>query len=128
MKPEVDAAIAELRDYYNGRVDISALPDGSAKILVRDLPLAGGPYVQQETWFGFTITYLHPYADIYPHFVRPDLTRRDGQPFGQSFQVGRDFYGQPATMLSRRTSLFGPEHPMNAKLKLEKVLQWLISP
>jgi hypothetical protein len=127
MKPEVEAAVAELQKYYSDRVGVTPLPDGGAKILISGVALAGGPFLQSETWFGFTITFLHPYADIYPHFVRPDLARRDGAQLNSPIHAGRDFYGQPAVMVSRRTKLCNSEHPMNAVLKLEKVLQWLIS-
>jgi hypothetical protein len=127
MKPAVEAAVVELRARFDGRVEASELGDGSAKVVVTGMSLEGGPFVQSDTWCGFTITFLHPYADIYPIFVRPDLARRDGAPLGQSIHLGRDFYGQPATMLSRRTRLLDPDHPVNVALKLEKVLQWLIS-
>jgi hypothetical protein len=127
MKPSVEAAIAELRAKYPGCVDLTALGDGGARAVVRGLSLAGSPYVQPDTWCGFTITYTHPYADIYPHFVRGDLARRDGKPFGLGFQANRDFYGTKALMLSRRTKLFGPENPVSAVLKLEKVIRWMIS-
>jgi hypothetical protein len=79
MKPSVEMAIAELRANFPGRVDVAELGDGGAKVVVRGLSMAGSPYVQPDTWCGFTITYTHPYADIYPHFVRCDLTRRDGR-------------------------------------------------
>jgi len=126
MKAEVEAAVAELRAHYEGRVEATDLPDGGAKIVVTGMSLEGGSYLQMDTWCGFTVTFLHPYADIYPHFVRSDLARRDGAPFGQSFHPGRNFYGQAALMLSRRTKLLGPNYPVNAVLKLEKVIKWLI--
>jgi len=127
MKPAVEQAVAELRAAYPGRVDIEDLGDGGAKVIVRALSLAGSPYVQPDTWCGFTITHAHPYADIYPHFVRPDLSRRDGSGFGQGFHPDREFYKQKALMLSRRTKVLDNENPLSAVLKLEKVMKWMIS-
>lgn len=127
MKPSVEAAIAALRECYADRVNALPLPDGGAKVIVTENELNDTLYLQKSTWIGFTITFLHPYADIYPHFVRPDLGRKDGAPFGQAIHVNRDFYGQPATMISRKTRVCSSDHPMNAQLKLEKVLQWLNS-
>lgn len=127
MKPSVEAAVADLRANYPGSVDVTELADGGAKVIVRGRSLDDSPYAQADTWCGFTITYTHPYADIYPHFVRNDLTRRDGNPFGRSFHPNTDFYGQKALMLSRRTKLFGNENPVSAVLKLEKVMKWMIS-
>jgi hypothetical protein len=127
MKPSVEMAVAELRANFPGRVDVAEIGDGGVKVIVRELSLAGSPYIQPDTWCGFTITYAHPYADIYPHFVRRDLSRRDGRSFGQGFHPDRDFYGDNALMLSRRTKLLGNDNPVSAPLKLEKVMKWLIS-
>lgn len=63
MKPNVAAAVAELRGAYPARVQVEDLGDGGAKVIVMGLPLAGSPYVQTDTWCGFTITHAHPYAD-----------------------------------------------------------------
>jgi hypothetical protein len=127
MKSSVQQAIAELHTAYPGRVQVEDLGDGGAKVIVTGLSLAGSPYAQMDTWCGFTITHAHPYADIYPHFVRPDLSRRDGRGFGQSFHPDREFYKQNAMMLSRRTKVLDNENPVSATLKLEKVIRWMIS-
>lgn len=126
MTSEVEAALAALRAQFENRVEAVALADGGARVTVQGMPL-GPPYQQAETWFGFTLTYLHPYGDIYPHYVRPDLARIDGQPLGEAVHLDNSFYGQPAVMLSRRTRLFGPDNPVDPVLKLLKVQQWLLS-
>lgn len=127
FKPAVHSAITELDHYFPGRIEARELSDGGAAVTVRELSLNGGPYRQADTWCGFTISFAHPYADIYPHFVRPDLARNDNQPFGQGFHAGRDFYGVPALMLSRRVRLSSSEFSVNPIIKLEKVMAWLLT-
>jgi len=128
MKPEVAREVAKLQVRYPGQVIVEELPDGGAKVKITDRSLAGDVYVQDQTWCGFTITFMHPYADIYPTFVRGDLARKDGQPLGRSCNPQPNgFYGEQTVMLSRRTKLVDAEHPVDAALKMEKVLQWLIS-
>ena len=127
MQPRVGAAVAELQANYLRRVEAIDLGNGGARIIVGGVSLDGSPFAQPDTWCGFVLTFAHPYADIYPHFVRPDLSRRDGRPLGQSIHPNSQFYGERAVMLSRRTKIFGPESPVNAVLKLEKVMKWLIS-
>jgi hypothetical protein len=126
MAPEVEKAVALLKANVDGDVAVTALADGGAQIRIDKLGL-GPPYAQDESWFGFTLTYLHPYGDIYPHFVRPDLTRLDGGPLGEAIHAGNAFYGQPAVMVSRRTRIFGPANPVDPVLKLLKVQQWMLS-
>ena len=63
-----------------------------------------------------------PYADVYPHFVRGDLTRLDGQPLGEATSPGT-FDGRPAVQISRRSNRRDQaETPL---LKALKVLEWL---
>src|ERR1700722_7510685 len=113
MKPEVQAAITELESRYPGRIQVTELGDGGAKVVVTGISLRDTPYLQEDTWCGFTITFAYPYADIYPHHVRPDLARKDGAALGQSFHPNHNFYGEPAVMLSRRTRVFNQEYPMS---------------
>ena len=128
MKPSVETAIAELRAAYPGRVQDQDLGDGGAKVVVTGLSLNGSPYAQSETWCGFTITHAHPYADIYPHFVRTDLTPEIGAAFGQSFHPNTNFYKENALMLSPADQGAQQREPGQRRpLKLEKVLKWLIS-
>jgi len=81
-------------------------------------------YVQDSTWIGFRITFQYPYADVYPHFVRADLRRRDGRALGDGISGGHKFVGRPAVQLSRRSNHLNPALD-TATLKLAKVLQWL---
>ena len=85
----------------------------------------GPAYKQSKTWVAFHITYGYPQAEVYPHFVRADLSRVDGSPLGQGTSLGQ-FRGQEAIQLSRRSNQLNPA-VQTAQLKLEKVLQWLNS-
>ena len=117
----VQKAIEELRSSFN---DCSVEADGSggAYIVVKNIPL-GPPYAQADTWIGFQITFQYPYADVYPHFVRPDLARQDGKPLGEGFGSSQ-FRGQSAMQISRRSNRLNPSVD-TATLKLLKVLKWL---
>lgn len=90
--------------------------------MVGVIPL-GPPYAQADTWIGFQITFQYPYADVYPHFTRPDLTRLDGRALGEGFGTAQ-FRNQPAIQISRRSNKLNPATD-TATLKLLKVLQWL---
>lgn len=132
MKAEVQQAVAEIRAAFP-EATVSAVADesGGAYIEVASVPL-GPVYEQSETWIGFQVTHLYPYADVYPHFVRPDLRRKDGGPLGDAgnpgstgvLADGRTFLNRPAIMLSRR-SRGTAASTQTALLKLQKVLLWL---
>lgn len=100
--------------------------DGGAWVRVESVP-TGPSFSQNETWITFQIPFSYPEADVYPHFVRPDLARGDGQPLGEGFAqpvgcwTGGTLMG---TQLSRRTNtLDGATN--TAAGKLLKVLRWL---
>ena len=132
MKQAVAQAIAELRAAYP-KAKVTPVEDGSggAYVTVSSVPL-GPVYEQDETWIGFHVTYSYPHADVYPHFVRPDLRRIDGAPLGDAGNPGstgvptgvHHFQDRPAIMLSRRSKDCNPSG-QTALQKLQKVLQWL---
>jgi hypothetical protein len=122
----VAKAIDEVRA-ANPDAEVTATPDndGGAYVIVDPL-LVGGLYTLETTWVGFRITFQYPYADVYPHFVRADLQRRDGRALGDGISPGHNFIGRPALQLSRRSNRLNPATD-TAALKLAKVLQWLIT-
>ena len=125
ITPEVNQAIEEIRaGYPDAVVTVKPDPDGGAIIIVTSVEL-GSTYVQVETWVGFHITFQYPITDVYPHFVRGDLRRVDGNALGEGTSV-TTFEERPAIQLSRRTKRVDPLTD-TAVLKLTKVLHWLAS-
>ena len=95
------AALREVRDAFADH-DVWAWPDGSGgvHVVIEGVPL-GAAWGQETSWLGFTINYLYPDADTYPHYIRSDLTRADGAALIAPFHVGNAFHEQPAVMVSR---------------------------
>ncbi|WP_413989807.1 hypothetical protein ACMDCR_28295 [Labrys okinawensis] len=139
MSPAVTKAIAAITAQF-GRDGVHVAPDrdGGAYVIVEGVPL-GAPFTREETWIGFHIPSTCPYADVYPHFVRPDLARIDGAALGEGLSASHTFPDQaalktPGTLpartavqVSRRSNgkdSAGLETPLH---KLLKVLQWLKS-
>jgi hypothetical protein len=121
----VEKAIGELRACFPNN-PLEVIPDGSggAFIIMQGI-LLGPPWAQADTWIGFQITFQYPYADVYPHFVRHDLSRANGQPLGEGLGQAQ-FRGQLAVQISRRSNKLNPATD-TATLKLLKVLKWLRS-
>lgn len=125
MKPDVQGAIRQIAGAFPA-TRLQATEDGSggAYVILEEVPL-GEPYQQAASWIGFQITHTYPYADVYPHFVRHDLSRRDGKPLGAGLTIA-SFRNRPAIQVSRRSSRLNPAVD-TALLKLCKVLRWLKS-
>src|SRR5260370_27163050 len=80
MTPEVEAAIAEIKEAFPGsEIEAISEPQGGAYVAVQNLTI-GERYIPSTTWIGFLITFQYPDSDVYPHFIRVDLRRADGQP------------------------------------------------
>ena len=123
MNPEVAQAVVELKDRFpDAEVVASDTGDGGAIVTIN--PVDAGPaYVQRETWLKFAMSPQYPYADVYPLFVRPDLTRVDGNGHGEGFSTA-SFHGEPALQVSRASKRLNPATD-TAALKVTKVLKWL---
>lgn len=120
---QVSQAIREIASAYP-ELKVTADPDGNggAYVFIQDVALAP-IYKQGETWMGFHIVYMYPEADVYPHFVRADLVRKDDAPLGEGTSPS-SFQGRPAIQLSRRSNKVNPTTD-TALLKLQKVFRWL---
>ena len=123
MKPEVAQAVEELRSSFaDAEIVARDANNGGAVITINPVELGPG-YIPQRTWIKFAVSYQYPYADIYPLFVRPDLTRADGQAHGEGITVA-SFDGEQALQLSRINNRLNPAID-TAVLKVTKVIQWL---
>jgi hypothetical protein len=124
MNDAVKQAVADIRaSWADATVTAEPDNDGGAVVLVERISM-GGMYLQDTTWVGFRITFQYPYADVYPHFVRSDLQRKDGRALGDGMSLGHTFAGRAAIQISRRSNRLNPATD-TAALKLGKVLQWL---
>jgi hypothetical protein len=127
LTDEVREGIEGLRaSFPDSPITIEETGDGGAWIRVEDL-LTGPAFLQPTSWFAFQISYSYPEADIYPHFVRADLSRRDGQPLGVGLSqpVGCWLNGAlTGTQVSRRTNVLDAT-TNDAAGKLMKVQRWL---
>lgn len=125
MTDPVKKALEQLEAAYPGEKRVEAQEDGQggAYVVVNDVEI-GTTYAQRTTWVGFRIVFNYPYADVYPHFVRPDLVRKDGRPLGDGISSGHQFIGRAALQLSRRSNRLNPATD-TAATKLLKVVQWL---
>lgn len=138
MTPDVQEAVDEItRHFRDYRVLVGPDNIGGACVIIEDVDL--GPAYAEKSWIGFHITHACPYADVYPHFVRGDLRRRDGGAFGQAVTNGHTF-PQPdvvphgtmpsrsAVQVSRRANHREANSNLETPLlKTLKVLRWLKS-
>lgn len=104
-------------------------PDGSggAHVFIDSVDL-GTPFAQPVTWVAFHAPHTLPDGDIYPVWLRPDLTRIDGGPIGKVNAAGQNFMHQnqnwlnePAVMISLRSIGRDPNLDSPAR-KLARVL------
>lgn len=124
MNQNVSNAVEEIRAAFP-TVTCQVVEDGEGGAFVTlEAAEIGEIYEPSSSWVGFRITFQYPYADVYPHFVRHDLRRRDGRPLGEAINPGQQFQGWPSVMLSRKSNRLNPTTD-TALLKLQKVLTWL---
>lgn len=118
-------AIDELRETFP-EAGISYVSDGQGGVWVTIDQVPMGPaFVTPTSWMAFQITHPYPEADVYPHFVRPDLQRVDGNAHREGFALTS--YGPQNTQamqLSRRSNYLDPSVDTAASKAL-KVLRWL---
>lgn len=123
MTPAILQALNQIRASFPGCiVEADDNRDAGVAVTVNGLTL-GAPYAQADTWIGFLITFQYPYADVYPHFMRSDLSRIDGQALKAGLGAAQ-FKGKPAVQISRRSNRWSPAVD-TAAIKLLKVHSWL---
>jgi hypothetical protein len=121
----ITEAIEEVRETFaDATVTVDTDGNGGAWVVIDSVPL-GSVYLQDSTWIAFQITFPYPEADVYPHFVRPDLSRADGAALGAGFSLAKwGLSGDVGMQLSRRSNRLNPAVD-TAATKVLKVLKWL---
>lgn len=130
MTPEVEAAVEEIRCQFP---EVSAVPDGNggAYVTISSVSLSA-KFMPRKVWVKFQIVPTYPAADVYPHFIQPDVrivnaTHPEGNPLGEATSVGSYTHGNDtftAIQLSRKSNNFNPTID-TALLKLLKIIDWL---
>jgi hypothetical protein len=127
MKTAVQEAVEEIKsDFPAHTVDVKPDNDGGAFVRVNDVFL-GDMYEPRTGWIAFHILFNYPDADVYPHFLPPNTTRREGKPLGDAISpqdVDIGFFKGPVIQVSRKSNHWNPAHD-TAAMKLVKVLEWI---
>ncbi len=123
MNESVAKGIEQIRTCFPGKTVVARDDgEGGAYVIVEHVEL-GGPYAQLTTWVGARITCQYPYADVYPVYVRGDLTRVDSAVLGEG-ATASTFEGRAAVQVSRRSNRLNPARD-TAAMKLQKIIRWL---
>jgi hypothetical protein len=130
LKQAVASGAAGIVTAY-GAERVRAIADGQGGAWVEITGLDPGPaYEQNSTFLVCLLPFTLPAVDIYPMFVRADLSRVDKQQLGPGFGAAQlqwpgDPQPRPVVQLSRRTK--GDLAAQTPAQKIEKVLAWLRS-
>lgn len=130
LKEPVAEALKEIRSSFAAhRIEHEPDGQGGAFVRVHDVEI-GISFRPSTSWIGFQITFQYPFADVYPHYIRPDVSRVDGRALSAPLHINNSFPvtsgAVPAVMVSRRSNHRDPVMD-TAVVKLAKVLAWLRS-
>jgi hypothetical protein len=124
MTGAVQKAVDQIRAAFpDNQIEVQEDRQGGVWMRLENVEV-GELYEPTTSWIGFRITFQYPYADVYPHFARGDLQRKDRRVLGDGITGGHNFMGRGALQLSRRSNRLNPATD-TALLKLMKVLEWL---
>ena len=124
MNETVTIAVKQLQNFY-GVENVEAITDGEdgAYVLVKNLPV-GDIYNLPLIWCRFRITYMYPEAQVYPHYINPEIKRKDGLPLGGGISDPMIWNNHSVIQISRTSKNWNPALD-TAQIKLEKIIQWL---
>lgn len=126
MTPEVSTAIAQIEDAFPEKaIDIFDLGDGGARVILQNIELSQS-YTPQTTWIGFIIGFQYPRADVYPHYIDPEIKRIDANALGEGFSGPMEWQGRNSIQVSRKSNRLDPTVD-TAATKLAKVIDWINS-
>jgi hypothetical protein len=124
------AAAAVTARYGDDRVRVVPDHQGGAWVEIADAEI-GDPYDQGTSFLICLLPFNLPNADVYPLFLRHDLSRRDQGALGEGFAIAAlswpgDAQPRAVVQVSRRTraNAFTLQTPLQ---KIEKVLEWVRS-
>ncbi len=135
MKSAVAAAIEEIKVAFpEAEVNSIGDDDGGAFVVVEPISI-GSTFSPTTTWIGFHITFGYPEADVYPHFMGPDVKYVGDGPTPNEYPDGNlptplsrggtmPGFDKPAIQISRRTKIVDAESS-TALHKLRRVLEFL---
>lgn len=123
----VDAAVDDITQHFGAdNVHIIGHDNGGTWVRIDEVELSV-IWAQPSTFVIVHLASTLPFADIYPVFVRADLSRVDGKPLQAPVTAGHcagpPGNQVPAVQLSRRTR--GDASRQTAGQKITKVLNWL---
>jgi hypothetical protein len=137
MKQPVAEAIAEIEAAFpKATVTLIEDGEGGAHVVVDPVDI-GASFTPSTTWIGFHITFTHPEADVYPHFIdgaikyvgdgetpneHVDGNLPVGLSRGHSVAGAEGSEPRPAIQVSRRS-----KNSCTAAYKLHRVLDLLKS-
>ena len=126
MNQEVAEAIEQLKvAYAPSAMTVVDDGQGGAYVIVETVDF-GERFVPSTTWMGGHLSYLYPYADIYPMFIDAGVRRADGKPFEVPVTPNASFQGRPAWQVSRINRQVQTA-PQTAVMKFAKVREFLES-
>jgi hypothetical protein len=125
MTPSVVATVEDLKKaFLNATVTVLAEDgNGGAYVLVDGVEL-GPKFNTSQTWFGGQLPASLPYADVYPLFMGPGVTRADGVALTGPLS-NMNWQGRQAIQISRRNNRMTGAQP--AVAKFVKVIDYIRS-
>jgi hypothetical protein len=106
MKAEVRQALEELKEGLpDHQIRVEPDADGGACIIVDGLDI-GPAFDPSTSWVGFHITFSYPDADVYPHFISPEVRY-----VGQGPRPNQHPAGDLPTAMTRGGTMPGFEIP-----------------
>jgi len=122
MLPDVATALEQIKaNFPSCPIVLRDDGQGGCVVILEDVPF-GPLFTPPSSWVGFHITFAYPNADVYPHYVRSELSRTDGAAIPAATPA--TFENRLALQISRRSNRLNPQTD-TAALKLLKVLRFL---
>jgi hypothetical protein len=123
MNSAITEAIDEVRAAFPDTTVTCEEVAGGAWVTITPVDL-GPRWTPQTSPLTFHIADAYPYADVYPHFLAPDVVRTDTGSYVEAVTPNASWNGHPALQVSRKSNKWSPAHD-TAALKALRVVEWL---